>query len=228
MATVDVPLERIRFGQTKRKDAWWAMPLVTFIVFSSFVVYATWARSRASTTLRPLPLAVLLARALRRLAARLVRAEAVAVAGPFVPFSPALLILGVPAAFRFTCYYYRGAYYKAFWADPPACAVGEPRKRLPRRAKFPLHPPEHPPLLPLPRAAVPRASCRTTSWKALWFDDPATGHATFGIGVGTLVLLINVVLLGGYTLGCHSLRHLVGGVLDRCRGRRRARRPTTA
>ena len=31
---------------------------------------------------------------------------------------------------------------------------------------------------------------------------------------GTLVLAANVVLLGGYTFGCHSLRHLVGGVLD--------------
>jgi hypothetical protein len=36
----------------------------------------------------------------------------------------------------------------------------------------------------------------------------------FGIGVGTLVLTANVVLLAGYTFGCHSLRHLVGGFLD--------------
>ena len=34
----------------------------------------------------------------------------------------------IPAGFRFTCYYYRGAYYKAFWLDPVNCAVGEPRK----------------------------------------------------------------------------------------------------
>src|SRR5205085_2214902 len=45
-----------------------------------------------------------------------------------IVFSPALLILPFPGLFRFTCYYYRGAYYKAFWADPPNCAVGEPRK----------------------------------------------------------------------------------------------------
>ena len=51
-------------------------------------------------------------------------------------------------------------------------------------------------------------------WKALWFTDPATGATSFGIGVGTLVLAANVVLLGGYTLGCHSLRHLVGGGVD--------------
>ena len=37
---------------------------------------------------------------------------------------------------------------------------------------------------------------------------------SFGIGVGSLVLTINVIMLGGYTFGCHSLRHLVGGALD--------------
>jgi hypothetical protein len=51
-------------------------------------------------------------------------------------------------------------------------------------------------------------------WKALWFPDG------FGIGVGTLVLLANLILLGGYTLGCHSLRHLTGGLFDQL-----ARRP---
>jgi len=48
----------------------------------------------------------------------------------------------------------------------------------------------------------------------MWFADPATGRETFGIGIGTLVLALNVVLLGGYTFGCHSLRHLVGGFKD--------------
>jgi hypothetical protein len=51
-------------------------------------------------------------------------------------------------------------------------------------------------------------------WKAMWFADPSTGGTRFGIGVGTLVLATNVVLLGMYTLGCHSLRHLIGGRKD--------------
>ena len=51
-------------------------------------------------------------------------------------------------------------------------------------------------------------------YQALWFTDPTTGRTSLGIGVGTLVLLINVVLLGGYTFGCHSLRHVIGGYLD--------------
>jgi hypothetical protein len=45
-----------------------------------------------------------------------------------------------------------------------------------------------------------------------FFDDDGDGSFTnFGLGVGTLVLCLNVFLLGGYTMGCHSLRHLVGG-----------------
>ena len=37
-----------------------------------------------------------------------------------------MLILWAPGGFRVTCYYYRKAYYRAFFLDPPACAVGEP------------------------------------------------------------------------------------------------------
>ena len=57
---------------------------------------------------------------------------------PFLPFSAAMLILWAPGGFRFTCYYYRGAYYKAFWADPPSCTVGEPRKSYWGERTFPL------------------------------------------------------------------------------------------
>ncbi len=34
------------------------------------------------------------------------------------------------------------------------------------------------------------------------------------MGVGSVVLLVNVVLLTLYLLSCHSLRHLLGGRLD--------------
>jgi hypothetical protein len=44
--------------------------------------------------------------------------------------------------------------------------------------------------------------------KAYRFEDG------FGIGLGSLVLTLNVLLLAGFTLGCNSLRHLVGGGLD--------------
>jgi hypothetical protein len=122
-------------------------------------------------------------------------------------FSPALIVLWAPGGFRVTCYYYRGAYYKAFWADPPACTVGEPRKSYWGERSFPLIMQNvHRYFLYL--ALFFLLVLAYDVWKALWFADG------FGIGVGTIVLAINLVLLSGYTLGCHSLRHLAGGFLD--------------
>jgi hypothetical protein len=112
-----------------------------------------------------------------------------------------------------TCYYYRGAYYKAFWADPPACTVGEPRKTYLGERSFPLIMQNvHRYFLYL--ALIFILILAYDVWKALWFIDPVSGKSSFGIGVGTIVLAINVYLLSGYTFGCHSLRHLVGGFLD--------------
>ncbi len=127
-------------------------------------------------------------------------------------FSPAFLIMWVPAGFRFTCYYYRGAYYKAFWLDPVACAVGEPRKTYLGERYLPLI------LQNVHRYFLYLALLfifilGRDAFDGLWFAD-ASGTTHFGLAVGSLVLIINVVLLAGYTLGCHSLRHLVGGFLD--------------
>ena len=118
MASVDVPLERLRFGQTRRRDAWWLQSLITFVVFTSFVVYTTWALLQGDhyyfgNYLSPF------------YSPELFGNSPHSIFGPwrwpwlpFVKFSPAMLILVFPLAFRMTCYYYRGAYYKAFWADP--------------------------------------------------------------------------------------------------------------
>jgi hypothetical protein len=128
-------------------------------------------------------------------------------------FSPALLILPFPGLFRLTCYYYRGAYYKAFWADPPACAVGEPRKEYCGEAAFPLIVQNiHRYFLYITLFFL--VVLAYDVYQALWFTDSPDGQKSFGIGVGTLVLAANVILLGGYTLGCHSLRHVIGGYLD--------------
>jgi hypothetical protein len=123
----------------------------------------------------------------------------------------AMLILWAPGGFRVTCYYYRGAYYKAFWADPPSCTVGEPRKKYLGERSFPLILQNvHRYFLYL--ALLFLVLLTHDVWIACWFD----GH--FGIGIGTLVLLANVVLLSCYALGCHSLRHVVGGFRDRLSG----------
>ena len=119
----------------------------------------------------------------------------------------AVLILWAPGGFRFTCYYYRGAYYKAFWGDPPGCTVGEPRKSYLGERYFPLVLQNvHRYFLYIAIAFI--AMLAYDAVMAFEFD----GH--FGIGVGSLVMTVNVVLLASYTFGCHSLRHLVGGGKD--------------
>src|SRR3954471_20311219 len=127
------------FGKTSRRDNWWLQPAATFVVLSLFIVYATWAALQGQYYwvgdhyLSPF------------YSPELFGTSPPALIGPkpsawpgWLPFSPALLILPFPAFFRLTCYYYRGAYYKAFWADPPACAVSEPRKGYGSENSWPM------------------------------------------------------------------------------------------
>jgi len=213
MQVIPVSAVHRGFGRTSRRDAWWALPLAVFVGLSSFLVYATWAAFQGEhytfgPYLSPFYAPVLWGDSPE------------AWFGPkpgfwpaFLPFSPALLILPFPAGFRFTCYYYRGAYYKAFWADPPSCAVGEPRTNYRGEQSFPLI------LQNVHRyfwyvAVLFIALLGWDAYKAFWFVNEATGVTRFGIGVGSLLLTLNVVLLGSYTFGCHSARHLLGGLRD--------------
>jgi len=217
MADLELTALPRRFGQTTRRDAWWVQPLVVFTAFSAFIIYSTWAAFQAEhytfgPYLSPF------------YSPELFGDSPHGWFGPkpdwwplLLPWSPAFLILWAPGGFRLTCYYYRGAYYKAFWADPPSCTVSEPRTRYRGEHSFPLLIQNvHRYFLYL--ALIFLVFLSYDVWKALWFTNPDTGVVSFGIGVGTLVLATNVVLLGGYTLGCHSLRHLIGGFLDRLSG----------
>ena len=117
-----------------------------------------------------------------------------------------------PAGFRLTCYYYRGAYYKAFFMNPMSCAVGEPLHKYRGENAWPLIiQNSHRYFMYLALCFIPILALDV--YEGMWFTD-ASGVEHFGIGVGTLILAINVVLLTGYTLGCHSLRSLVGGNRD--------------
>jgi hypothetical protein len=140
-----------------------------------------------------------------------------------IPLLPAFLILWAPGGFRLTCYYYRGAYYKAFWGDPPNCGVGEPRKSYWGEHSFPLILQNvHRYFLYIALLFILILSY--DAWKGFWFIG-ADGSEHFGVHIGSLVLLVNVVLLAGYTFGCHSLRHLVGGGIDAL-ARRKVRKRT--
>jgi hypothetical protein len=217
MAHAPLPLLHRGFGETMRRDAWWLQPLVTFLILGGFVVYATWAAFQNAhyaygPYLSPF------------YSPEIFGDPRTAWFGGkpgwwpgFAPFSPALIILPFPGLFRFTCYYYRGAYYKAFWADPVSCTVGEPRSSYLGEKTLPLV------LQNVHRyflyfALLFLLILAADAWHGYRFAD-AGGARHFGIGVGSLVLTINVILLSGYTIGCHSLRHLVGGYLDRLSGR---------
>ena len=214
MAHAQLPVIRRRFGETMRRDRWWVQPAIVLTILSSFIVYATWAAFQGRHYAHGPYLSPFYS-------PELFGDSPHAWFGPrpewwpgWLVFSPALLILPFPGLFRVTCYYYRGAYYKAFWADPPACAVGEPRTRYRGEAAFPLIVQNiHRYFLYVALGFL--VVLTYDVYQALWFTDPATGRTEFGIGVGTLVLAANVTLLAGYTLGCHSLRHVVGGYLDR-------------
>jgi hypothetical protein len=213
MEAVPVKIVARDFGETRRRDWWWVEPMIVFTVFGGFVVYATWAAfQNAHYTYGPY-LSPFYAPELWGDSPHAWFGPKPAWWPAIAPFSPALLILPFPGLFRFTCYYYRGAYYKAFWMDPVSCTVGEPRKSYWGERTFPL-------ILQNVHRYFAYIAClfllllAYDVWLALWFPNPTTGRTEFGIGVGTLVLAINVVLLSSYTLGCHSIRHLAGGVKD--------------
>jgi hypothetical protein len=211
-----LPVSPRSFGQTGRRDLWWLTPLVVFLGLSTFIVYSTWAAFQGRHYAHEGYLSPFYS-------PELFGDSPHAWFGPkptwwpaWLPFSPALLILWAPGGFRLTCYYYRGAYYKAFWADPPSCAVGEPRKSYWGENRLPLIAQNvHRYFLYL--ALLFLVVLAYDVYQAMWFTDPAgraAGRREFGIGVGTIVLAVNVCLLSSYTLGCHSLRHLVGGARD--------------
>jgi hypothetical protein len=179
---------------TMRKDAWWVEPLITVIVLGAFGVYATW----------------------RALAGNYYLAEPYL--SPFFSplitpdwwkFSPAILILWAPLGFRLTCYYYRKAYYRSFFWAPPACAVRPKAKEgsYAGETQFPF-------ILQnihryfLYAATVVVVFLWYDAIKAFFFEDG------FGIGIGSIVLLVNAFLLSMYSFSCHSFRHLIGGKMD--------------
>ena len=214
------------FGQTARRDAWWVEPTLTFLGLSAFIVYTTWAgfanaNYEFGPYLSPMYSPLLFGPSAH---AWFGGPAQPAWWPPYLHFSAAVLILWAPAGFRFTCYYYRGAYYKAFWADPPSCAVGEPRKKYLGERWFPLV------LQNVHRyflyvGIVFIALLAYDAWKAFWF--PADGSTvlavgaptTFGVGIGHDRAHDERRVPGLLDVRLPPLRHLAGGVKDVLSGR---------
>ncbi len=188
----------------QRDKPWWLLPVTVVAVLGGFGLYVVW------TALIDAPPGAV---------------NHISEWGPYLspffsptiwrngPISPAILVIWSPLIFRGSCYYYRKAYYRSFFWDPPACALGELRHReYHGESRFPmilnnLH------RFTLYAAVVILAWLWYDAFRAFFSTDPGTVNHLW-LGVGTLIMLVNVVLLTAYTFSCHSLRHLAGGGLD--------------
>lgn len=212
---VDAPRRASVGKRTLRTDRWWANPHTTWVLLTIWVVYATvrafankyfFAATAADGTVDPS-----LPHYLTPFASPCVTATCPPAArefgqwfGSWYPtFLPAALIaLIFVLGFRMTCYYYRKAYYRAFWRAPSACAVPEPHGKYTGETRFPL---------------IIQNTHRYFFYAAVlvgcfltWDVVAALKH---GIGFGTLLMAANAILLWCYTLGCHACRHAIGGQL---------------
>lgn len=205
----------VGIGASRRTDAWWVQPVLVLLGLSAFIAYATWAALQGAhywhgSYLSPLYSPVLLVDPAAAGAAPLSHAwfgSWPAWWPAWLPASPAILILVFPGLFRVTCYYYRKAYYRAFAWTPPACAVrGLPRRNYKGERGLLVFQNLH-------RYALYPALIYIV---ILYYDAfyAFFREGEFGVGVGTVVLLVNATLLASYTFGCHALRHLVGGGSD--------------
>jgi hypothetical protein len=191
--------------RTLRKDPWWRQPAVTAAGLGIIVIYLTWAALvNADYFWKPY---------ISPLYSPCLADTCTPGAGynwiPWVSvLAPAIIIIGGPMGFRFTCYYYRKAYYRAFWRAPAACAVREPHAKYTGETRWPL---------------LIQNVHRYFFWIAAAFNVILTIDAviafrnhngTWGhMGLGTLVLVVNAALLWLYSLSCHYCRHVVGGRL---------------
>ncbi|MDN5748336.1 MAG: hypothetical protein L0H64_07495 [Pseudonocardia sp.] len=191
-------------ARTLRTDRWWLPPLLTFAGLTAWVVYAT-VRAFLQENYY-----VAEYNYLTPFYSPCVSVGCLEEAAHFGRFLPdvwwlpyAALTLPFLLLFRLTCYYYRKAYYRSFWLAPPACAVAEPHKRYTGETRFPL---------------LGQNLHRYFFYAAVLISVINTYDTvlafTAGVGLGSIILLINIVLLWAYTISCHSCRSIVGGRIN--------------
>ena len=185
---------------TLRRDTWWIAPLITAGILTTFGIYATW-RALSGEHFHTGPyISPFYSPNLKSM---------IPVLDKWFPFSPAILVLWAPLGFRATCYYYRKAYYRSFFLSPPACAVNPIRqsKDYKGESAFPYI------LQNIHRFFFYAA---TVVIFFLWYDAIIAFRFDngIGVGVGTIILIVNAALLTLYSLSCHSFRHLIGGKID--------------
>ena len=200
---------------TNRTDNWWIGPALTVFGLGFFGIYLTWAGWQAQfyaagPYISPAyaPLLYVDPNAAGGAAVEHAMFGTWPAWWPsFIPKSPNFMIVLLPVMFRGTCYYYRKAYYRAFFGTPPGCAVGPIPQGNYRGETFLLvFQNLHRYSLYIGIALLPFLFYE--AFNSLFWEGQ------FGIGVGSLFLFGNAILLSGYTLGCHAWRHLIGGRLN--------------
>ena len=179
---------------TSRKDNWWVEPALIAFGFTAFIVYATYRVFENALFEHNQYLSPFYSPHLQF---------------DWWQFSPAILILWVPAGFRATCYYYRKAYYRSYFLTPPGCGV-DPygADKYSGETKFPLVMQNiHRYMFYL--AVLILLVLYYDAFKALISPD-----GKFTLSVLSLVMFANCFLLSFYTFGCHAYRHLCGGSLN--------------
>jgi len=183
---------------------WWAGSVTTVALLGAFTIYSLWIVFFLDVAEYPGPGGYLLS-----------PMYSPPVDSPWYWLSPAVLVLWIPLGFRLTCYYYRKAYYRAFFWDPPNCS-GKAQQREPRspenydgeRNLFIFNNVHR---YFLYGSIIVVAFLWYETVRAFFPDGFPSG---FGITIGSLLFLLNIVLLSAYTFGCHSMRHLTGGRVD--------------
>jgi hypothetical protein len=171
----------------------WVYPTAVVVVLTAFSLYSAWVvlffpNGRYGPYLSPFTSPEIHA----------------TIAGFAVPTG--IWIFWVPLAFRATCYYYRKAIFRSFLWHPRSCAAGEPRRGT-YRGETRLFVYNNLHRFTFYLAAVQVAILWYDALASFWSDGPR-------VGLGSAVLLVNVVCLSAYTFGCHAFRHLAGGGLD--------------
>jgi hypothetical protein len=194
-----------RLGATSRRDAWWVPPLRVALGLGVLGIYALVVVCLGSDYLYTAGGA--------RYLSPFYSPDLGSLAGWSLSGHYVFFVVWAPLGLRASCYYYRKAYYRAYFLSPPACAVAGPRRGGYRgEARLPLL---------LQNSHRYFLYLATIVLGFLWYDAirafffrGSDGALHAGLGVGTLVLLLNVIFLSAFTFGCNSLRHIVGGKLD--------------
>ncbi|MBO4274751.1 hypothetical protein [Microbispora triticiradicis] len=195
--------------RTLRTDRWWLAPVLTFAGLFLFLIYGFWAMfdlsMLAGSYIAPFSSPCLAAATCPEGA----RLFGFAPFGDWYTLPPGLLILAFPGGFRFTCYYYRKSYYRSWWMSPPACSVAEPHGKYTGESRLPLI------LQNVHRyffyvAAIIGLILTYDAVLAFRDADGNWGH----VGLGTVILVVNAILVLCYTFGCHSCRHITAGRLN--------------